>query len=1210
MTLTSSQHKRGSILGLNPGDIVDGRLEISSLIGYGGQGVVLKVKHLEWERDLALKLPLPDVVQSPVNRERYLQEAETWIRMGVHPNVVRCWFVHKISGLPGLFLDLVTGGSLEDRMKEGAYKSNDWSLILKALLQVGEGLSHAHTMGVVHRDIKPENILIKEDGTICLTDFGLVKGFDDPKREIDSSEEAVSKDSSVTGTGQFVGTPRYGAPEQWNKKLKIGPATDIYALGVVFFEMLCGRRPFDAPGENPDPLTLIHRHLNDPPPDPRTFRESIPESMADIVLHCLSKDPNHRPQTAEQMIDILAGLLKHLCGEDYHPPAPVPEGEKADLLNNAAVSLYSLGKVEKSRELLRRGLLLQAGHPECLYNLVQLDRREGKITAGESIRIVRRANAKYQLALLCLEEGLGKQAMELLNSIPEGEKNGLIHRIEGDAQMYAKQYMAAQRAYEKAQVTMPYDRPTRDRKILASQGARGHDGHVYFPSSYSAYNNKAPDPELRLMLSWNGDRLVGVTSGEVITLNMETRSVIGQAPRPQEATPPRLCRIARDELLIQDTDGFEFWSVSQAEPIKRAQGWVLATTTDLSRMVLLQREGIFLLDRKSNQLHPLCLPEGAKLSHYMKACFTLDQAGLCLLTTDGRVAQVDAAFRVTELPWPPPIPRYQEICHFQINSSGVLYTVGTSGHFQAIDLGKKKLAFSLKLPFCPDSFAIDATEQHLVVSSPTEYGVMKIDGKVEQRGPGPCAIDPTRQFALLWLKGYLSLFQLTPFRRLRTWAEKIDCPRAINFCSNGSSAVTLAPDGTHHVWEVDEPNRVYERNLLLTPGESYQQLIESYDSYVKLFSQAQRLFQKNRYFHSYSSLRNARSVPGFLQAPEALELQWKVCGKLKRIGMEAIWERLYTTEVRSSSLSEDNENLLLLDDQRLAVRELGEAGGAIRLEFPLPAPLVSCRYLSTDADNPMLLLVRRDGIIEARRADTGEQFLEHDLELTGEVKEAVNQDDSIFVRSESGSLLFFDLSTFAVRSQFNTGDLPILRAFPLQDDRVFLATRKGPAVADLKRASLTPGLPVAIKELPGEPTFAAETKAHGLLLLGFSEGTFYVANRKTGRVLFAANQKKGAVTGACLNLEKGLGVTVSSSGGLMLVNLCNGEIFERFTAHNQPVDSVQMSANARYISTRTVGGQYRLWELSWLLGEEKGNPNIEWLPQSALGKLGKLFKMG
>ena len=310
-------------MGLHPGQVLNGRFEVGNLIGYGGQGVVLRVKHLEWGRYLALKLPLPEVVQTPVNRERYLQEAETWIRMGAHPHIVRCWFVHQVIGLPGLFLDLITGGSLEDKMKDGLVGPGHWAEILFTLLQVAEGLTHSHAMGVVHRDIKPENLLITDTGKVVLTDFGLVKAIGSVEPEATGTDVFAPKSAGVTGFGQFVGTPRYGAPEQWNKAMMVGPATDIYALGVLFFELLCGRRPFDAPGENPDPLELIQRHLHTPAPDPRTFREDVPERLAHLALRCLSKQSTDRPQSAVETIGLLSELLEAYDHPGFERPSPV-----------------------------------------------------------------------------------------------------------------------------------------------------------------------------------------------------------------------------------------------------------------------------------------------------------------------------------------------------------------------------------------------------------------------------------------------------------------------------------------------------------------------------------------------------------------------------------------------------------------------------------------------------------------------------------------------------------------------------------------------------------------------------------------------------------------------------------------------------------------------------------------------------------------------
>ena len=343
---SASTYPEGTILGLRPGEIIDGRFRVEGLIGYGGQGVVLRVTHLEWDRELAMKLPLPEVVGSPSKRERFLNEAETWIRLGVHPHIVRCWFVHKVVGLPALFLDLIPGGSLEDRMK--SQTPGDWRDVLQSLLQVVEGLAHAHSMGVVHRDIKPENLLLKQDGSVCVTDFGLVKSINRPDVEADGEAPDPTADPGITGSAQFLGTPRYGAPEQWNKALTIGAPTDIYAVGIILYEMLAGRRPFDAPGETIDVLELIQRHLHKAPENPRTFNPDIPESLASLALHCLQKAPEDRPQSMLELMKALANLFQEICGQEYQRPQPVPGGDRADLLNNAAYSLYGPGPCGES----------------------------------------------------------------------------------------------------------------------------------------------------------------------------------------------------------------------------------------------------------------------------------------------------------------------------------------------------------------------------------------------------------------------------------------------------------------------------------------------------------------------------------------------------------------------------------------------------------------------------------------------------------------------------------------------------------------------------------------------------------------------------------------------------------------------------------------------------------------------------------------------
>ena len=419
-----------------------------------------------------------------------------------------------------------------------------------------------------------------------------------------------------------------------------------------------------------------------------------------------------------ELMKALANLFQEICGQEYQRPQPVPGGDRADLLNNAAYSLYALGRVEKARSLLQRGLVLEAGHPECLYNMIQLDRREGRIAPGEALRKLQRANASYQLALMFIEEGMGKQAMDLLSSFPEAEKHGLVYRTQGDAMMYAKQYLAAQRFYEKAQQTMPNDQPTRLRKLLAMQGVRGLEGHVFFPSSVSCYANKAPSPELTLLLTHDSRWLVGMNTKEVVCLDIETESAVALQDRPEGATPVVRAWTAPGRLLLQDKGSFELWDLHELQLLQQQQGRVLAGSADLKRLVLLQREGVFFLNKTDNVAGLLTFPPGTQPSGNVRACFTADGAGLCILTPGGQIGQVDAQLQVVPLAWPPKLDQFESILALGLSPTGVLYSIHHNGLFQAVDFSRRETNFAMRLPFPPTHLELDRSGETIVVSSP------------------------------------------------------------------------------------------------------------------------------------------------------------------------------------------------------------------------------------------------------------------------------------------------------------------------------------------------------------------------------------------------------------------------------------------------------------------------------------------------------------
>ena len=247
------------------------------------------------DRRVAVKL-VPTEAIDPVVRERFRREARTSARF-THPNAVATYDAGEADGHLFLVMELVDGPSLARRLAiEGPLEEGEAVHIADAVLAA---LQAAHAAGIVHRDVKPANVLLGRNGEVKLADFGIAKRLDDYS-------------SDLTGTGHFVGTPKYLAPEQLTGEPATA-ATDVYATGVVLYEMLAGTAPFDGGA----PLATAVAHRTAPVPDLQAARPDVPAHVAGAVTKALAKNPADRFQTAAAMRAALA---------DGHPTVVPPPG--------------------------------------------------------------------------------------------------------------------------------------------------------------------------------------------------------------------------------------------------------------------------------------------------------------------------------------------------------------------------------------------------------------------------------------------------------------------------------------------------------------------------------------------------------------------------------------------------------------------------------------------------------------------------------------------------------------------------------------------------------------------------------------------------------------------------------------------------------------------------------------------------------------------
>ncbi len=379
LSSTLSKEPKAGITDWETGDKIDNRYEVLGIIGRGGMGAVYRVRHLEWDIEMAVKMPLGRTAGNEEARARFIRESQTWVDLGLHPNIVQCWYVRELGGIPRLFMDYIKGGSLKEWIRGGKVKACDWGKIIDLIIQAADGLGYAHERGVIHRDVKPANMMMTPEGRLCVTDFGLVKikGMEDIGENFDIP---VSGQAGLTMTGSIMGTPEYGAPEQWTGSKNVDFRTDIYALGIVLYEICCGKRPFDDRKDKDPPLVIVGRHRFTPPPNPLKFNNRIPAPLVNVIMQCLAKSREERPGSMPELRKELAGIYKQVTGIPYKRPIPRAADLRADSLNNKAVSLWDLGKKKESLKILEKALGYDPLHLEACKNKSILDWKKAKIT--------------------------------------------------------------------------------------------------------------------------------------------------------------------------------------------------------------------------------------------------------------------------------------------------------------------------------------------------------------------------------------------------------------------------------------------------------------------------------------------------------------------------------------------------------------------------------------------------------------------------------------------------------------------------------------------------------------------------------------------------------------------------------------------------------------------------------------------------------------
>jgi tRNA A-37 threonylcarbamoyl transferase component Bud32 len=342
------------------------RYEILREIGRGGMATVFLAHDPNFQREVAVKVMLREAVDNPALFQRFLREARTVASLE-HPAIVPVYDFGEEDGRPFLVMRYLSGGSLAERIRKGPIPIADAA---KVLVRIGSALESAHAKGVVHRDIKPSNILFDQPGEAYLTDFGI----------------AILSETASTLTGAAVlGTPSYMAPEQIRGEGRVDGRADIYALGIVLFEMLTGNAPYKAD----TPAQVMMMHLANPTPRLSEARTDFPESVNNLLVRAMAKEPEFRFQNASEIGTMLATIAAS------RTPGESPVSQTDILLQETSITRVDLDSDRRKRY----GALLEKQAARSALPGPAPKKTRGWIAGGAIIGLLATAGAAGALAL-------------------------------------------------------------------------------------------------------------------------------------------------------------------------------------------------------------------------------------------------------------------------------------------------------------------------------------------------------------------------------------------------------------------------------------------------------------------------------------------------------------------------------------------------------------------------------------------------------------------------------------------------------------------------------------------------------------------------------------------------------------------------------------------------------------------------------------------
>ncbi|MGE0488880.1 MAG: protein kinase [Vulcanimicrobiota bacterium] len=1159
------------------GQVIDGKLEVKELIGEGGMGAVYRVRHWEWNVDLALKSAHPQLLATAADRERWINEAHTWVDLGLHPNIVPCWFVREFRGIPVLLLDYLPGGSLKELMEQGRIGRDDWDRILDLMIQASDGLGYAHERDLVHRDVKPANMLIDSKGNLCVTDFGLAKAHQDrsPSNNggaLPAHDLGRRQGLSLTATGTLMGTPHYAAPEQWMNG-HVGKHADIYALGVLFYELATGRHPFVEPGVEAGLGELVTGHLQTIPKPPKELNPRVPSGFNDLILECLAKDAGQRPESLRVVRERLAEVYQQVTGKAYGRPIPQAATERADALNNKAVSLWSLGERQQAFSAWSEASALDSLHPETNYNRSVAHWTLGRLSPLEVERKLAHVRATHRRAgaylgyfrlARCQASGAVEEFERALED-PTLASDGAIWKALGDARMSLCEFDKAEEAYSRALERIPEDRDSQKRLEMARAHQREDLGQLVFPLD-------RPSHEFH---HYGGELMVG---------DSEAVALAGEG------------RLEKFDL----TTGLSLWAIALEGPLGRLElhGDVLAHVQTSSGCLLCWKTGrLYGALRDGTKLYAMVdewrgvagqvslkvidIRSGASQANLLGH---EKQVGAAAVSRDGSFI-VSGSFDRTARLWKTSngqcLSVFRGHTHFvdavAVKSHGALTLTG--GRDRSLRLWLPTGECVGVLPDHPAPIVdirLTHDEQLALVSCRDEGSEHCVVWELTNRTqvlsrPGRLVHHSAER---LWLANeeLVSLWGLPGGVQHRELGPN---PQGVLSVAGEGRLAVASRDGKVRVWEL--PPKVAAPPMIITRSSSFKEAEAAREQFTGHFQAARRLIEQGQHRKAHQELTHARQVPGYESDPGALTLQAELMAALPRTAVDRIWERQRVEEpgrvgIRALSLSADGCQVLSVAGRSIRVWNM-TSGSCLR-GLNGHRGEVYCVAVSDDVE--VAISGGSDRTLRVWKPATGQCLKVYSEATDSVVGVALTPDGRLAAASDkSGRTRIYDLEAGTCRWVFKTPGVES-PSLSLDGSRLLTLAGKGQVWDTVE------GRPLELCHVP-RGDLGLVTSEGRFVLTADASGSIYLWDYLESGMVLELEGHEGPVVALAASRD---GLTLATAGRdrtIKIWDVAQKKCLRTMSVSTFEPTVLALSPEGRVLIAGDAAGGIRQWEFDWTL---------------------------